>query len=78
MGSTRTIVTLSEDEKRWLMSFSKAHRVSMAEAIRRGIAYLRSSEGTGSYKKSVQQTRGIWKKGDGLQYQQKLRSEWES
>jgi hypothetical protein len=78
MGTTRTIITLSDDEKRWLTSFSKARRISVAEALRRGIACLKNSEGLNSYRASVEQTRGIWKKGDGLEYQQELRSEWGS
>jgi len=76
MGTTRTIITLSDEEKRWLTAFSKARRISVAEALRRGIACLKSSEGLNSYRASVEQTRGIWKKGDGLEYQQELRSEW--
>ena len=78
MGTTRTIITLSDEEKRWLMAFSKAHRISMAETLRKGIACLRNSEGTNVYHNLVEQTRGIWKNGDGLEYQRRLRSEWES
>jgi hypothetical protein len=78
MGTTRTIITLSDEEKRWLMAFSKARRISMAETLRKGIACLRKSEGLNDYHDSVEQTRGIWKKQDGLEYQSRLRSEWES
>jgi hypothetical protein len=78
MASTRTIVTIPEKEKRWLMAFSKAHGVSMGEAIRQGIACLKATDGMTSYKQLVQDTRGIWKKGDGLTYQKRIRSEWES
>jgi hypothetical protein len=78
MGTTRTIITLSDEEKRWLTAFSKARRISIAETLRRGIACLRNSDGLNAYRSSVEQTRGIWKKGDGLEYQSRLRSEWES
>ena len=37
MGSTRTIITISDDEKRWLKSYSQMHRISLAEAVRKGI-----------------------------------------
>jgi hypothetical protein len=50
----------------------------MAEAVRRGIACLKASKSAGSYQKIVNQTKGIWLKGDGLKYQEQLRSEWES
>ncbi len=78
MPSKRTIITLSDLEKRWLTSYTKAHGVSMAEAVRRGIACLKASQNSGSYRQFVQRTRGIWSKGDGLKYQEQLRSEWES
>jgi len=78
MPSKRTIVTISDLEKRWLMNYTKTHGISMAEAIRRGIACLKTTKSSDSYQKVVNQTKGIWLKGDGLRYQEKLRSEWES
>ena len=50
----------------------------MAEAIRRGIACLKASHSLASYLKIVSDTKGIWLKGDGLKFQEQLRSEWES
>jgi hypothetical protein len=78
MPSKRTIITLSDIEKRWLMNYTKTHGISMAEAVRRGIACLKASQGSASYQKIVNQTKGIWLKEDGLKYQERLRSEWES
>jgi hypothetical protein len=78
MPSTRTIITISDREKRWLMTYTKTHKISMAEAIRRGIACLKASHSSTSYRKTVDETKGIWSKGDGLKYQEKLRSEWGS
>jgi hypothetical protein len=65
-------------EKRWLMNYTKTHNISMAEAIRRGIACLKASHSSASYLKMVNDTKGIWSKGDGLKFQEQLRSEWES
>lgn len=76
MKSTRTIVTISEQEKRWLTAYSSRHDVSLAEAIRRGIACLKSVEGDVTYRRLVQNTKGIWRQGDALAYQNKIRSEW--
>jgi 6-phosphogluconate dehydrogenase len=76
MGNQRTIITISEKDKAWLESFSKARGISMAEAIRRGIAQLKEREEKNTYRTLVEETSGIWKKGDGLAYQEKLRSEW--
>jgi len=54
------------------------HRVSLAEAIRKGITCLKSVEGEKTYKALVKETTGIWNQGDGLIYQKRLRSEWDS
>jgi hypothetical protein len=76
MGNQRTIITISEGDKAWLENFSKAKGISLAEAIRRGIAQLKEREEKNTYGKLVEETGGIWKKGDGLAFQKKLRSEW--
>jgi hypothetical protein len=78
MPSKRTIITISDMEKRWLMNYTKTHGISMAEAVRRGIACLKASKESGSYQETVSRTKGIWAKGEGLKYQEQLRSEWES
>lgn len=76
MASKRTIITLSEEDKLWLESYSSANQVSVAEAIRQGIRRLRDAEFQETYRTLVQNSRGIWKKGDGLNYQERIRSEW--
>jgi hypothetical protein len=78
MQSKRTIITISDMEKRWLMNYKKTHGISMAEAVRRGIACLKASQSSASYQKIVNRTKGIWRKEDGLKYQEQLRSEWKS
>lgn len=78
MGNTRTIITISEEDKRWLESYGKARGISLAEAIRKGIKKLREDESSGMYRVMIDRTRGLWKKGDGLTYQRQLREEWDS
>ncbi len=78
MANKRTIITLSEEDKRWLESYSSLHRVSMAEAIRKGIRKLKEAELFDNYQTIVQNSKGIWKKGDGLDYQKAIRAEWNS
>jgi hypothetical protein len=78
MGSKRTIITLPEEDKLWLESYSKAYRISVAEAIRQGIKRLKESMAQNTYNTLVQNTRGVWEKGDGLEYQKRIRAEWES
>ena len=77
MGSKRTIITLSEEDKMWLEGYSKAFNISVAEVIRRGIKSLREAHKSEPYHQLVEKTRGIWKEGDGLKYQMDMRSEWE-
>ena len=76
--SKRTIITLSEEDKRWLESYSKAFKISVAEAIRQGISRLKRAETQKTYHALVRNTRGIWEKGNGLIYQKRIRSEWHS
>jgi len=76
MGNQRTIVTISDEDKLWLKSYSRSFGISMAEAIRRGIARLKAEEGKSHYESVVRNTRNIWRKGDGLEYQKNMRNEW--
>jgi len=76
MQSRRTIITISEEDKIWLENYSISQGVSVAEAIRRGIARLKNEEGKSFYQLAVKETKGIWHHGDGLEYQKKVRSEW--
>ena len=77
MGSTRTIITISEEDKKWLESYGKARGISLAEAIRKGIRKLRENESGDTYRAMIDKTKGLWKKGDGLIYQRRLREEWD-
>ncbi len=75
MPSKRTIITLSDKERRWLTNYSKTHGVSVAEGVRRGVACLKASQSPDSYRTLVHRTQGIWRKGDGVKYQERLRSD---
>jgi hypothetical protein len=77
MKSSRTIITISEQEKKWLAAYSGLHGVSLAEAVRRGIACLKAAEGDEAYRKIVLGSRGVWNRGDALRYQEEIRSEWD-
>ncbi len=76
MKSTRVIITMSEREKRWLRSFGAHRGISVAAAIRQAIACLKSTQGQTTYRELVLDTRGIWKQGEALRYQEAFRSEW--
>ncbi len=77
MAGKRIIITLPEEDKEWLESYSHANEISMAEAIRKGIHKLKENEVQETYRTLVRNTQGIWKLGDGLNYQRGIRSEWQ-
>ena len=77
MKTTRTVITISDQEKQWLAGYTQRHGISMAEAVRRGIACLKTIDGQRSYRELIHDTSGIWTKGDGLRYQEQIRAEWE-
>lgn len=76
MAGKRIIITVPEKDKRWLENYSKMYGISIAEAIRKAIFKLRHEEGGDTYHRLVREAQGIWEKGEGLKYQEKLRSEW--
>ncbi len=77
MSTKRIIVTIPDEDKLWLESYSKVHKISVAEAIRQGIGHLKKTQRQKTYQTLVERTSGVWKKGDGLEYQRQMRSEWE-
>jgi len=73
----RTLITLDDQAKAWLAKQARAERVSMSEIVRRAVDQLRAEyERTQALTKDLQQTTGIWKDGDGLDWQSHLRDEW--
>ena len=76
MRNQRIIITITPEDKTWLESYSKAHNISTAEAVRQGIQRLRQLSTQDTYQTLIETTRCVWREGDGLTYQQRLRSEW--
>ena len=77
MAGQRTIITLPDEDKAWLEEYSRMQGISMAEGIRSALRLFREKKQRDTYRALVEQTRGIWLHGDGLDYQRKLRSEWD-
>lgn len=76
---TRTIVSIPEDEKKWLESQSRRLRISSAEIIRRAIREYRLKESKKSLAGVLRETAGTWTsvKGDTRDHVEALRKEWE-
>jgi hypothetical protein len=66
---TRMQVRLEDDDKRWLEFKALRTGTSMAEIVRQAIRRARLTE-------LLETTKGIWRQGDGLRYQRRLRAEW--
>ena len=78
MGTKKTTILLHEDEREWIERYSEDRKLPVAEAIRIAIRNLREADGRETYAQLLKETKGLWKKGDGLDYQRGIRSEWGS
>ena len=74
----RTIISIEDDDKTWLDLRAAEEKVSRAELIRRAVRLYRKASETEarSFRRLLEDTSGIWKGGDGLEYQLRLRDEW--
>ena len=73
-----TVIALDEDDKRWLDHEAAAEGVPVAEIIRRAVRLLRGQTPAMhlSLDDLLEKTRGLWKRGDGLEYQRNSRRAW--
>lgn len=64
----RTVISLDDEDKAWLDRKAKEDNVAITEVIRRAVRRLREESGSEirSLDELLRQTRGLWKKGDGL------------
>lgn len=79
--TTRTLITVSKDDKLWLDRYSHLNHQSIAQTIRRAIAEFREQQTKQGREKLLQKTSGLWKDRDDIveaqDYVNKLRSEWD-
>jgi flagellar biosynthesis chaperone FliJ len=76
----RTVISLDEEDKRWLDARAREKHVPMAEVVRQAVHRLReeSAREARGMDELLQKTSGIWKEGDGLAYQRRMRNEWKT
>ena len=76
---TRMIITLPEEDKRWLQTISRLQKHSVAETIREAIRQYRERTDKANLKHVVRETAGAWGKSreDSQDYVDRIRSEWE-
>ncbi len=73
----RTVISLDPEDKAWLDAKARAERISMTELVRRAIRRLREEEREVSFEELLGRTAGTWTEGDGLEYQIRIREEWD-
>ncbi|MBU1189894.1 MAG: ribbon-helix-helix domain-containing protein [Gammaproteobacteria bacterium] len=76
----RTLINLDPEDKQWLDAESRARGVSMARLVREAVHEYRVREQAAdrpTLQRALNDTAGIWRQGDGLAWQQRLREEWD-
>ncbi len=75
----RTVISLDPEDKAWLDKKAKQEKVPMTELVRRAIRRYRedSESPSADFAEVLRRTSGIWQAGDGLEYQRRLREEWD-
>jgi ribbon-helix-helix CopG family protein len=75
----RIVISLDEESKKWLDQQAREENISAAELIRTAVRKYRDEKRREALplKDLLNQTSGIWKRGDGLTYQRRLRKEWQ-
>lgn len=76
---TRTIISIREEEKVWLESYGRRHRMSNAEVIRRAIREFRRIKSEKGLAAVLRETAGTWTslEGNSRTLVDALRKEWE-
>lgn len=73
----KTVVSLDDDDKRWLDERARSEGLPMTELVRRAVRLYREAVEQPSFAELVRSVRGTWKHGDGLRWQMALREEWD-
>jgi predicted transcriptional regulator len=73
----RTVIRLDTEDKRWLEHKARDTKTPMTALIRQAIRRMRQEDeaNSPSLDTLLDRTKGMWTKGDGLAYQQAVRSE---
>ena len=76
---TRTIITLSDEDKKWLEHYSHVSHQSIAKTIRVAITFYRTQQKTSVKKDALSKTAGLWRarRKDALDHVEDLRREWD-
>jgi predicted transcriptional regulator len=76
----KTLVNLDPEDKAWLDQEARRRKQPMTELVRQAVRSFRLREQNRSrpdLADVLQRTAGLWRQGDGLAWQQRLRDEWD-
>lgn len=76
----RTIINLSEEDKRWLDCEARERHVSMTSLVSEAVSLYRSREeaaGRPDLQSALKDSAGLWQGCDGLAWQERMRGEWD-
>lgn len=77
---TRTLVNIDDDDKRWLDLEARSRGVPMTRLVGEAVHEYRVRQEAADrpgMDRVLADTRGLWRQGDGLEWQQRLRGEWD-
>ena len=72
---TRMLISLEENDRLWLQQTARETGLPMSEVVRQAIRRAQES-GQKPMKDLLASTKGLWRAGDGLTYQRRVRKEW--
>ncbi len=75
----RTIISISDQDNKWLNQQAKLRKISKTELVRRAIKSYQELQNVNqelNFAALLEKTSGLLKIKDGLEYQQMLRDEW--
>ena len=75
----KTLVNLDPDDKAWLDQEARRRKLPMTELVRQAVHSYRQreqSQARPALDEVLARTAGLWRHGEGLAWQQRLRGEW--
>lgn len=76
----KTLINLDADDKAWLDREARRRKLPRTELVRQAVRDFRlreQSRGRPALAEALTRTSGLWRRGDGLRWQQRLRDEWQ-
>jgi len=72
---TRMLISMEENDRHWLEQRAREAGVPMSEVVRQAIRQAQENSQK-SMMDLLASTQGLWRQGDGLRYQRRIRREW--